>query len=102
MAWLYEEQARIAAEHPADLERFEEVMPFAKQRQQEAASNYHHHIAQHRCGNHQELGDLLKDQLDKARAVHLAASARFDLLLKDTPSGLPYPDGSMRIQQAGK
>jgi hypothetical protein len=102
MAWLYEEEARIAGDRPADLERFEEIMPYAKQRQQEAASNYHHHMAQHGCGQRLEIGSLLKDQLDKARSIHLASSARFDLLIKDGPSGLPHPDGSMRVQEAGK
>ena len=48
-----------------------------------------------------EIGNLLKAQLDKARAAHLAASARFDLLIRETPAGLPHPDGTLRIQQAG-
>ena len=41
-------------------------------------------------------------ELDNARDEHSAATARFDRLAEDTPSGLPHPDGSLRIRQAGK
>jgi hypothetical protein len=48
------------------------------------------------------MGELLRDQLQTARAAHLAASARFDSLVKAAPSGLPSPDGSPRIHKAGR
>mgnify|MGYP003701391399 CR=1 FL=1 len=47
------------------------------------------------------VGTRLKEKVDQAHAEYLAASARFDALVKETPSGLPHPDGAMRIQQAG-
>ena len=49
-----------------------------------------------------EIARRLKAELDKARDEHSAATARFDQLAEDTPSGLPHPDGSLRIRQAGK
>jgi hypothetical protein len=48
-----------------------------------------------------EIASRLKQQLELAYAAHLAASARWDLLAKEIPSGLPHPDGSLRIHQAG-
>ena len=48
-----------------------------------------------------EVGRVLKEQLDQAYAAHIAAGARFDLIVKEGPSGLPHPDGVLRMQQAG-
>jgi len=102
MAWIYEEEARIAQEQPGELERFREVIPHAKERQQEAASDYHFHLAKHRCASELRPGEMLKDQLDRARATHLSAAARFDLLINENHGGMQEPDGSFLLQQAGK
>jgi hypothetical protein len=48
-----------------------------------------------------EIRQRLWDQLDKAQTAHVAAGEWFDLL-KESPAGLPQPDGALRIQQAGK
>ena len=48
-----------------------------------------------------DVGKRLKELVDKAHAEYVVASGRFDELVKETPSGLPHPDGAMRIQQAG-
>jgi hypothetical protein len=52
--------------------------------------------------NHQEIKQRLWEQLDQARVEQLAAAARFELLLKESPAAVPHPDGSLRIQQAGR
>ena len=51
---------------------------------------------------HREIEQRLLEQLDRARLAHVSATARFDLLVKECQSGLPHPDGSLRIHQAGK
>jgi hypothetical protein len=50
----------------------------------------------------QEIRQRLCDQLDKARVAHLAANKRFGLVIKESPAGLPHPDGVLSIQQAGR
>ncbi len=48
------------------------------------------------------IEELLKGQLDRARAEYDTAHKKFDLLIKDIPSGIPQPDGNLRIRQAGE
>ena len=43
----------------------------------------------------------LKTDLDSAWRENVAARARFDAIMRKTPHGLPHPDGSLRIRQAG-
>jgi hypothetical protein len=50
----------------------------------------------------QEVLQHLWDQLEKARYAQVIASARFDLLVKAGPSGLPHPDGSLLVQRANR
>ena len=99
LTWVLEERTRIAGS-PV-LPKFDEVVRFAKQHLQEGASNYHHHIVTHGCVSRVEIKSFLKDELDEARTAHLIASAKFDAAVMNVPSGLPHPDGSLRIQQAG-
>jgi hypothetical protein len=41
--------------------------------------------------------------VDAARIEYTVASAEFDLMVRDVPSGIPQPDdGSLRIQKAGQ
>ena len=49
-----------------------------------------------------DIEQRLKGELDKAREAYGAASREFDLLIKGIPSGIPQPDGDLRIRQAGK
>jgi hypothetical protein len=42
---------------------------------------------------------VLRQDLDEARKRREIASARFDEVLKDIPSGVPYPDSAKRIQR---
>jgi hypothetical protein len=105
LVYLYEELTRVPAVRVTDSGpgRFEsELLPKARQHQREAANNYSRHVAQHACGDHLEIGSLLQEQLNVARIAHLAASVQFDLLAKDTRSGIPQLDGSLAIQKAGK
>ena len=66
------------------------------------------HLAEHVCDavvldfSHRfEMRNRLKSQLDGYHAEFTAASARFDAMMKERPSGLPHPDGTLRIRQAG-
>ena len=43
----------------------------------------------------------LKADLDAAWRENVAARDRFDAIMRETPNGLPHPDGSLRIRQAG-
>lgn len=49
-----------------------------------------------------DIEERLKGDLAKARAEYDAAHKEFDLLIKDIPSEIPQPDGSLRIRQAGE
>jgi hypothetical protein len=49
-----------------------------------------------------EILEFLREQVDAARTEYIAASAEFDLMIRDLPSGMPQPDGSLRIQKAGQ
>jgi hypothetical protein len=49
-----------------------------------------------------DIEERLKGDLVKARAEYDAAHKEFDLLIKDIPSEIPQPDGSLRIGQAGE
>jgi hypothetical protein len=48
-----------------------------------------------------EISQRLWHELDKARLEHAAAAERFNLLVKN-PGGIPQPDGSLGIRQAGE
>ena len=55
-----------------------------------------------RHGDKSAIEELLIGQLDSARADYDAAHKTFDSLVKDIPSEIPQPDGSLRIRQAGE
>ena len=50
----------------------------------------------------QEVLQFLRLELDAARIEYTKASAEFDLMVKEVPSGIPLPDGTLRIQKAGQ
>ena len=52
--------------------------------------------------NRHEIRERLWDELEKAQAQYESATSHFDQLIKECPPGLPHPDGSLRIQQAGR
>jgi hypothetical protein len=52
--------------------------------------------------DHFEIERRLKSELDKARDEYGTASRELDLLFKDIPSGIPHPDGELRIRQTGE
>jgi hypothetical protein len=52
--------------------------------------------------DHEEVLQFLRLQLDAARIEYTKASAEFDLMVKEVPSGIPQPDGALRIQKAGQ
>jgi hypothetical protein len=47
------------------------------------------------------IEDRLKADLDKTRAEYQAASGEFQSLVKHLPSGIPQPDGELRLRQTG-
>ena len=48
-----------------------------------------------------EVGDALKENLEAARLTFRSAASEFRAIVADTPSGLPIPDGTLRIRHAG-
>ena len=46
-----------------------------------------------------DIAAKLKTELDEANRENIAASAEFNSIMKDIPSGIPQPDGSLRIRQ---
>jgi hypothetical protein len=48
-----------------------------------------------------EVQRRLMKELSDAQSAYNAANTRFYMLLKEIPSGLPAPDGSQRILEAG-
>jgi hypothetical protein len=49
-----------------------------------------------------EIEERLKCDLDKAREEYQAACVEFDSLVKEISSGVPQPDGELRIRQTGE
>ena len=49
-----------------------------------------------------EIEQRLKGDLEKARVEYQAACAEFHSLVQDIPSGIPQPDGELRIRQTGE
>ena len=47
-----------------------------------------------------KLLEKLEAELDAARKRREAARKRFDEIIRDVPSGIPEPDGSLRRKQA--
>ena len=52
-------------------------------------------------GDDLHIEDRMKADLAKARAEYQAAFGEFQSLIKDIPSGIPQPDGELRIRQTG-
>ncbi len=50
----------------------------------------------------QEVQAALIEDVLEATALNSVASREFDLVMGQTPSGLPQPDGSQRIQNASR
>jgi hypothetical protein len=48
--------------------------------------------------NRQDIRQRLWEELDKARVEHLAPCRPFDLLVNESPTGLPHPDGRTALQ----
>uniref|UniRef100_Q025I3 Uncharacterized protein n=1 Tax=Solibacter usitatus (strain Ellin6076) TaxID=234267 RepID=Q025I3_SOLUE len=48
------------------------------------------------------IARILTEALAAAHSRHAAASKRFNSLLKKLPSGLPHPDGTLRVHNAGR
>ena len=53
-------------------------------------------------GDDLDIEERLKGELDRARAKYQATSTEFHSLIKDIPSGIPQPDGELRIRQTGQ
>jgi hypothetical protein len=52
--------------------------------------------------DHQQVLQFLREQLDAARIEYMKTIREFDLVVRDIPSGIPQPDGTLRILQAGQ
>ena len=53
------------------------------------------------CADDLDIEKRLKGDLDKARAEYQSAYGEFQSIVKDIPSGIPHPDGELRIRQSG-
>ena len=51
---------------------------------------------------HEEILSRLRDELRRCQVEYARANQNFDSIAKETPSGLPHPDGALRVQQAGQ
>jgi hypothetical protein len=49
-----------------------------------------------------EVLQFLREQLDAARIEYTAASAEFDLMVKEVPRRIPQPNEPLRIHKAGQ
>jgi hypothetical protein len=49
-----------------------------------------------------ETEEILRGQLARSQAEWLAASSQLDLMVHESPGGIPQSDGSLRIRQAGQ
>ena len=47
---------------------------------------------------HQRIGKILRDDFDAALKRQNSASQAFVKTIRDTPSGLPHPDGVQRLK----
>ena len=45
---------------------------------------------------------VLREELEGAQRRRDAASERFDEMIRQVPSGIPYPDSTFRIKQASR
>ena len=50
----------------------------------------------------QAIGRRLIEELREAQRQFHEAGKKFDVIVEDVPSGLPYPDGTFRVHRAGK
>ena len=48
-----------------------------------------------------EIQHRLSKELNDAQCAYIAANSHFQTLAKEVPSGIPSPDGSLRIWEAG-
>lgn len=48
-----------------------------------------------------EIRNSLKSDLDKAHSEYVLARINFERMIKETPSGIPQPDGDLRLRQGG-
>jgi hypothetical protein len=53
-------------------------------------------------GEDLKIEERLKGDLEKARSEYQAACGEFHSLVKDIPTGIPQPDGELRIRQTGE
>jgi hypothetical protein len=49
-----------------------------------------------------KIEERLKGDLEKARSEYQAACVEFHSLVQDIPSGVPQPDGELRLRQTGQ
>jgi hypothetical protein len=50
----------------------------------------------------EEIERVLFDELDRTKSAHERAHKKFKVVMADIPSGLPQPDGTARITNAGR
>ena len=48
------------------------------------------------------IEDILRADVDRAQVRYRSEAAKFRQIRQDIPSGIPHPDGVMRIRQSGE
>ena len=52
--------------------------------------------------DHKRIHEILLDEFEAAKRRMNVASQIFNEVVRDIPSGLPHPDGTQRIHNAGR
>ena len=52
--------------------------------------------------HHKRIHEILREDFETAKRQMNLASQRFNDVVRDIPSGLPHPDGTQRIHNAGR
>jgi hypothetical protein len=52
--------------------------------------------------DHKRIHEILRDEFEAAKRRMNVASQTFNEVIRDIPSGLPHPDGTQRIHNAGR
>ena len=50
----------------------------------------------------EEIEKNLRGELERTQAAYKTARSEFRSVMADVPSGIPHPDGVMRIEQSGQ
>lgn len=50
----------------------------------------------------EEVENILRSELERTQAVYRMVRSEFRSIVADVPSGIPHPDGAVRIEQSSQ